>query len=56
MRDVGKSLTGGSFGKESFKLLGEEGAWLGFASNLLRNRYIFGLLALYTLWGNNRKS
>jgi hypothetical protein len=49
MRDVGKSLTGGSFGKESFKLLGEEGAWLGFASNLLLEQTMQGTVGRNSL-------
>jgi hypothetical protein len=49
MRDMGKSLTGGSFGKESFKLLGEEGAWLGFASNLLLEQTMQGTVGRNSL-------
>jgi hypothetical protein len=48
MRDVRKLLMGGSFGRESFKLSGE-GAWLGFASNLLLEQTMQGTVGRNSL-------
>lgn len=49
MRDVRKSPTRGSFGKESFKLSGEEGAWLGFESDLLLEQTMQGTVGRNSL-------
>jgi hypothetical protein len=49
MRDVRKSLTGGSFGKESFKLSGEEGPWLGFVFDLLLEQIMQGTVEMNSL-------